>query len=86
MTREVTVTLLAEHEENLTMLRMHKPSLFKEEVGDSGVLAMALDMLAHLVHRATVNECPHARHALGYIGLSPEGGTWPAPDHASTPH
>ena len=83
--REVTVTLLAEHEEDLTMLRMHKPSLFKK-VDDSGVLAMALNMLAHLVHRATVNECPHARHALGYIGLPPEGGTWPAPDHASKPH
>jgi hypothetical protein len=83
--REVTVTLLPEHEEDLTRLRMHKPSLFKE-VNDTGVLAMALDILAHLIHRATVNQCPHARHALEHIGLPPEGGTWPAADHDSTPH
>ena len=83
--REVTVTLMSEHEDDLARLRMHKPSLFAK-VDDSGVLAMALDMLTHLVHRATVNECRHARHALEHIGLPPDGGTWPTADHDSTPN
>ena len=74
--REVTVTLLPEHEDHLARLRIHKPSLYAK-VEDAGVLAMALDALAHLVHRATVNECPHARHALEHLGLPPDGGTWP---------
>ena len=85
MMREVTVTLVSEHEEALARLRMHKPSLLAKG-DDAGVLAMAVDMLAHLVHRATVNECPHARHALEHIGLPPDGGTWPAADHDSTPN
>ena len=83
MIREVTVTLVAEHEEDLARLRIHTPSLFAK-VDDAGVLATALDRLACLVHRATVNECPHARHALEHIGLPPDGGTWPAADHDST--
>ena len=84
MMREVAVTLVAEHEDDLARLRMHSPSLFGK-VDDAGVLAMALDRLACLVERATVNECPHARHALEHIGLRPEGGAWPVPDRESKP-
>lgn len=73
--RYVTVALLPEHDEHLANLRMHRPSLYGR-VDDAGVLAMALSALAHLIHRATVNECPHARHALEHI-CPPEGGTWP---------
>ena len=85
MMREVTVTLLSEHEEDLGRLRMHKPSLLAK-VDDAGVLAIALSRMGALVHLATVAKCPHARHALEHIGLPPEGDTWPAADHDSTPN
>ena len=83
--REITVTLVAEHEEALTRLRMHKPSLLAK-LDDAGVLAIALDKLGILIHQATEVRCPHARHVLEHIGLPPEGGTWPAADRDSTPN
>ena len=84
--REVTVVLLPEHDEHLKRLRMYRPSLYGR-VDDAGVLAMALDALACLIHVATVNKSPHARHVMEHeIGLPPEGGTWPAADHDSTPN
>ena len=84
MMREVTVTLVSEHEEDLARLRMHNPSLTK--VDDAGVLAIALSRIGVLIHMATVNQCPHARYVLEHLNLPPEGGTWPAADHDSTPH
>ena len=84
MMREVTVTLVSEHEEALGQLRMHKPSLLAK-LDDAGVLAIALDRMGALIHRATVVQCPHARHALEHIGLPPEGDTWRAAND-STPH
>ena len=78
--REVTVTLVSEHEEDLARLRMHKPSLLAN-LDDADVLAIVLR-----IHQATVVQCPHARHALEHIGLPPEGDTWPAADHDSTPN
>ena len=84
--REVTVTLVSEHEEALARLRMHRPSLFAK-VDDGGVLVMALDAVARLIHVATVNKSPHARHVMEHeIGLPPEAGTWLAADHDSTPN
>ena len=84
MMREVSVTLVAEHEEDLTRLRIHDPSLTK--VNDAGVLAIALSRMGALIHLATVAKCPHARYVLEHIGLPPKDGTWPDPDYGSTPH
>ena len=83
--REVTVTLVSEHEEALARLRMHKPSLLAK-LDDARVLAIALSRMGDLIHQAAVAQCPHARYALEHIGLRPEGGTWPAADHDSTPN
>ena len=85
MMREVTVTLVSEHEEDLARLRMHKPSLLAN-LDDADVLAIVLSRMGALIHQATVVQCPHARHALEHIGLPPEGDTWPAADHDSTPN
>ena len=74
--RYITVALLPEHDEHLANLRMHRPSLYGK-LDDPRVLVMALDALARLIHVATVNGSPYARHVMEHeIGLPPEHG-WP---------
>ena len=68
--RTVEVSVIWDGERALEALReLVQPS----QVDDAGLYNIAANSMAHLIHRATVNDCPHAKHVLEHIGFAKDG-------------
>ena len=64
--RKVEVTVVWDGERALEAMR---ELVSPEQVDDSGLFNIALQSMYRLIHRATVNDCEHAQHALEHIGF-----------------
>ena len=65
--RKVEISVVWDNEVALEAMR---ELVSPDQVDDAGLYNMAVVGMYHLIHRATVNDCPHAKHVLEHIGFS----------------